>query len=183
MLEFTEYVEVQVMTAQPKQGFTESVSVLDVVVVGESAMLVNLEMKEEDMASLLKAELKDSAAAIMINPEVSSKMSVDIKILSPELTALYWVEPTEEVVMLLKNLKPKVLAFSMALDLSTVLLKKLALFPEALLKQIPELLQPLWSIALTVVTQAATLVRDHSLVFLVLEVLFPHLTVLQDLKK
>jgi hypothetical protein len=186
--EFTEFVEVQVMMSQPKRGFAESASRRDVVVVEESAMLVNLEMmKEEDMAPLVKTELQDSAATITINPEISSEVSVDIKVLSPELTALCWMEPTEEVVTLLKNLKQKMLAFwlaqPMALDLPTVLLKKPILLPEALLKHIPEVLQPLGLIVLTTLTQAGTLVRGHSLEYLVLEVLVPHLTVLQDLRK
>jgi hypothetical protein len=61
----------------------------------------------------------------------------------------------------------------MALELSTVLLKKLVRFPEALLKHIPECLQLPGLLALTAVTPAATLVRGRSLKFL---------TVLQDLK-
>jgi hypothetical protein len=70
----------------------------------------------------------------------------------------------------------------MALEPSTVLLKKLIRFPEALLKLIQECLQLPGLIALTVVTLAATLVRGHSLEFLALDILLPHLTVLQDLK-
>jgi hypothetical protein len=70
----------------------------------------------------------------------------------------------------------------MALELSTVVLKKLVLFPEALLKLIPESHQLPGLKVLTVVTPAATLVRGLSLEFLTLDFLLPYLTVLQDLK-
>jgi hypothetical protein len=63
-----------------------------------------------------------------------------------------------------------------------VLLKKLVRFPVALQKHIPKVLQLPELIALTVVTPVATLIRGHSLEFLVLDTLLSHLRVLQDLK-
>jgi hypothetical protein len=86
--------------------------ILDAVVVGQPKMMVNVEMtKEEDMAPKMKTEPTESASAILINSEVLPEMSVDIKILTLELTASYWVETTEEVATVLKNFKRKMLAF------------------------------------------------------------------------
>jgi hypothetical protein len=57
--------------------------------------------------------LRALAALLMgvMNAEVLPEITVDIKILSLEVTASYWVEPMEEVATFLKNFKQKMLAF------------------------------------------------------------------------
>jgi hypothetical protein len=102
----------EVTKGQLKQGFKDSAPILDTVMVGQAAMLVNMEVtKEVDMALKMKTELTDLATVMLINPEVLPEMSVDIKISSLEPTASYWVEPTKEVATVMKNFRQKMLAF------------------------------------------------------------------------